>query len=117
MKRGAQLSMALCTNSSLAITFSLSDLWVSANQFFVHPICLLWAMLVRDVVADMVAILEQPQLSHPTRFCGNACALHGGYQPIALALNDQQRACDLLYNALQIKLPQLLYSLILILRI
>jgi hypothetical protein len=32
----------------------------SACQFLAHPIGLLWSMFVRDVVADVIAVLKHP---------------------------------------------------------
>src|SRR5579863_2581601 len=59
-------------------------------QFLTHPVGLLGAMFVGDVVADVIAIFEHPEFGFAARLCRDTLALFGGDKPIVAALNDEQ---------------------------
>src|SRR5579884_1648536 len=98
-KRGAQLSMALCTRSSLAIGLPF-------YQFLAHPVRLLRPVLVGDVVADVVAVFKEPEFRVAADLRRDALALFRRHEAVAATLNDEHGATDALRYALQVELLQ-----------
>src|SRR5216683_2087687 len=76
---------------------------------FAHPIGLPGSMLVRDVVADVVAVLEQPQFCPAARLCRDTFSLFCWHKPVAYSLDDEQGASNLLRHSLQVELLQFVH--------
>src|SRR5712691_11253190 len=87
---------------------------VSVVQFLAHPIGLLRSMFIRNVVADVIAILKHPQFRHAACLRCYALPLFRWYKSVATAHDDQQRACYLLRHTLQVEVLQLVESILLV---
>src|SRR6266566_5431610 len=99
--------------TSRCLSYSSSAL-DSSIQFLTHPIGLLRPVLIRNVVADVIAILKHPQLCCAARFRCYALPLFCRHKPVAAPLNHQQRALYLLRYSPQIELLQFVECLLLV---
>jgi len=78
-----------------------------------HPVGLLWPMLVRNVVADVIPILKHPQLCLDC-FRRYALTLFRWHKPVATAMDYQQEALYLFRHTLQVELLQLVERILLV---
>src|SRR5579859_1065732 len=68
-------------------------------------------MFVGDVVADVVAVLEEPERGAAASVGGDALALLCWHEAVANALNDKQGTLDLFRDALQVELLQFVHRI------